>query len=213
MTNFAGTSADGTAYMWSAAWATSHDAVTGVSAETTSTQIQLAINNSSFQIRRGFLYFDTSALGASALISAASLWLYCTDNAVKIVAMKGTQNAALVTADFDAFTGSAYSSVTPGTWGWCEIPFNQQGMDDINKTGTTKISIRESDHDYDDVTPIALTVANFRSSNYADPAFHPYLAVTYTTGWSAGDFLGVANANIGKIMGVSKASIGKVIGV
>ena len=63
---------------------------------------------------------------------------------------------------------------------WNEINFNQQGIDDINKTGTTKICCREYDHDYLNVSP---GTGRYRATGLlgATYASRPYLTITYST--------------------------------
>lgn len=136
---------------------------------------------------RSFLYFDTSAIPDTATITGVKLYLYsAADYPSTACAMKGTQADTLADTDFDSFSGSSYGYATVAAAGnWFYITFDSTGCSDINKTGTTKICVREYDHDYSNVTPGASGSHYYNCGfYYADdtntPSRKPYIVVTYT---------------------------------
>ena len=133
-------------------------------------------------IGRGFLYFDTSSLGSDSIITSAILGGYISSitSTSTIYALKGIQGDILTTADYDAYTGTSYGSVTGTINSYNYINFNSTGINDVNKTGTTKICIRSSG-DYDASSWVYPTkIVYIYSSDQSGTSQDPKLEVTYT---------------------------------
>ena len=145
-----------------------------------------------YAIYRGYLYFNTAFLGADAVILSASLWIYVTD----IVDDDGTlyiriQNgmpdypsAPLDSGDYyigadglrysgNLSTGNA-SAFTDETWN--VIDFYGGELDHVNKTGYTKLCLRELTYDIFDYAPSGSNNLEFDSADGTNP---PYLLVEY----------------------------------
>ena len=195
---FYGTTADGYVQMLDEAiYADAHDAATG-EATTAGNDNICPVNYLApgFYVYRGFLYFDTSGLPDTCVVTGAVLSIYgqgaaqqdeddagTADNCV----FKGTQGAVLANADFDAFTGNM---ITAGNFSW-EYPLAVDAYtaatltdidsDDfgyISKTGTTKFCVRTRG-DKDNATPTGLNRDYFWSGDKG-AGFYPKLVVTYT---------------------------------
>ncbi|MBI5541361.1 MAG: T9SS type A sorting domain-containing protein [Bacteroidia bacterium] len=102
-------------------------------------------------IARAFMDFNTSNIPDNATICSAKLKFAAIitppDYIGSLCAMKGTQLQPLSIQDFDAFSGLEYGHVL-GNATTKDINFNANGISDINKTGLTKICVREYGHDY-----------------------------------------------------------------
>jgi hypothetical protein len=142
-----------------------------------------------YRVHRGFLFFDTS--GVVGNVGAVSLFCYHATTAetwAKYMAQEGLQAYPL--PDFTDFstgwTGGSYGSVTPADNQYKEIVFNSTGIGNINQAGLTKICIRESDHDWDDVSPGFETTlkytGDFVSSDSEGTDFDPYLEIEISEG-------------------------------
>jgi len=135
------------------------------------------------EIDRSFFYFNTSDLPDNATIVTATLSLYGYSTAESTVCVQeGTQSDTLTTEDYDAFTGNEFGHTTSWTTsGYNNISFNDTGKGKINKTGTTKLCVREYPHDYSNVDPGA---TNCRCGMYyadqANSAYDPKLVITYS---------------------------------
>lgn len=136
----------------------------------------------SAKIDRAFLFFNTSSIPDDACILSANLKLSpgytCTYTHTSVCAMKGVQNASLALTDFDAFTGSEYGHVTWDQYNLNTIAFNSTGINDIDKTGTTKICCREYQYDYLNSTP-ATGVIVYNDFQFGENANKPALEITY----------------------------------
>jgi hypothetical protein len=178
---------DGVVFNNNADWAACRNATSGsgymASTETKDEQAMRAYYGyagTKFAIYRSFFYFDTSPLGASAILSAVDLLIYgYTNKQSSVCAMKGTQADPYGFDDYDAFSGSEYGHVAWAINQYNTISFNAAGIADINKTGVTKICCREYDHDYLDVSPGTSSYSNgcYFADYGADRA--PKLVVTY----------------------------------
>lgn len=142
---------------------------------------------------RGFCAADTSAIGAAATISAATLYVYIgaatTTRGGSLCLVAGSQAAgtSLTANDFDNVGSTLLSDTTPavsGLTGWVAFPLNAAGLAAIQKTGTTLLAIRSSFDLNNDTTGIVTgdqLQAYARSSEYTtDTTKRPYLEVTYT---------------------------------
>ncbi len=110
---------------------------------------------SGFYIWRAFFMFDTD--GITYTPSSCKLHIHgATDvyNRDGVSVQQGTQGDTLVNADFDAFSGSYFDYIA--AWNQLEynvFTFNPTGVAAINKTGLTKLCVREYVHDYLNATP------------------------------------------------------------
>ncbi len=179
---------------------------------------------------RGLWTLDTSPLGASANISAATFSLMGTASKTDNLSAspKGNIYAAapasdndLVNGDFTTLSSTPFSDtdITYAAWVldtfYNDFAFNATGIAAISKTGITKLGGRDVDYDVGQTEPNYVDSAASRMSSWgADKGVgkKPKLVITYTTGW-ANKFNGAANAAIGKINGVAIAGISKVNGV
>ncbi|MEA3272333.1 MAG: hypothetical protein U9P90_01545 [Patescibacteria group bacterium] len=169
-----------------ATWADAHDAATGDSVSDNDNSLNYAFETcyslSQYFASRGYFYFLTSSIPGN--IVTVDLKGYAINLAVAqtIYAMKGTQADTLTTADFDAFSGSAYGSTTWTAGAYRTISFNSTGISEINQSGTTKICLR-MDKDYNDVAPTACNQRNgiyFADNTGTDK--DPYLEITVSAG-------------------------------
>lgn len=188
-------------------FATVHDATTGTGAPATAATggspllYSTAINADKWNaIYRGAYFFSTSALGASASISAAVFSLY--PNSSHTSALGGVMeidrintssaNNNLATSDYNVAnfdsvrqaTGIAFASLATGG-AYNNFTLNATGISNINKTGITKFGTRIS-FDLDNSAP-AWSANKGSGSNhyYADQpgtTTDPKLVITYTTG-------------------------------
>ncbi len=195
-------------------WATVHGAATGTFADITFTSAAIQVDSNagkipSCSIYRTFLPFDTSAIPASATISAATLNVYPTsvsnfdnDGADYLTVVQTSQSTdtTLATSDYD-LCGSVSSptegvdsgqrkdltSVSVSTY--LTFTLNTTGQGWIKKagqssacSGTNGIScfgIREG-HDTTNSAAVSTNVAVISTSEETGTAQDPYLSVTYT---------------------------------
>ena len=172
-------------------YSTVHDATTmtndGYGADDAYTENEAY--SSTFQIGRSFLSFDTSALPDNAVIESAVLRLYPvgttrSGDGASCVIVQSTQasETSLVDGDWDQLGtvsgGSlAYSSMAAGAYR--EISLNATGLSWINKTGFTKLGIRDSG-DISNTVPSAGTYNSLMYANGEGGANPPELVVTYS---------------------------------
>mgnify|MGYP001594990095 CR=1 FL=1 len=145
-------------------------------------------------ITRAFFEFDTSAIDDSATITAASLtaYLQTTYNGVLgdglgVTAASQTDSTNLVAGDFDnvgsSWTDSAiaYSTIYAGA-GNQTFTFNATGRSGINKTGGTKLAVRDSSFDIANSPPGVPPSANiYATISMSASDNDPYLSVTAVT--------------------------------
>lgn len=186
-------------------WSTTRSAGTGDQANAIGASITPGTYGSTsgpqYYIFRGFNVFDTSFLGSSASISAASLneWVVSVRNDTNdgtdyMTLVQATQasTSTLATSDFgavgtteaiDSGERKDLSSVSAGAY--LTFTFNATGRGFINKTGDTKIAKREG-HDFANVDPASgvdkWNYLELYTSEQAGTANDPYLSVTYTAG-------------------------------
>lgn len=149
--------------------------------------------------RAGFV-FNTSALGAGAVIISAKFCLYgsaklddisITPN-INIYPFTPTDPASLVAADYSQTGGAtptAYSSViTYANWsitGYNEFALNAAGLAAISLTGNTLISTRNANYDASGDTPGNIAAnASYLNAYMVEKGtiYRPYLEITYTSG-------------------------------
>lgn len=136
----------------------------------------------SFEIYRGFVTFDTSALPDDLNIISAVLKLMVSANSVysnfDIVVQTGNGLHPKVPPDNpnSPLDGSDYyfgyyfgdggrypAEMAPGQYGWVVIELNDQGISWINKTGLTKFVLRSS-KDINSIPPTTQEYLNFYES-------------------------------------------------
>lgn len=192
-----------------ASWANAHDATSG-GADYTSTaalMIYTYYYNSNYGIARAFFPADTSGLTSGATITAGELYFYTdievsmsdTSQGVYIVqtfqnstsALQGDDwvdcgsdngNAGRANQTSIQTGGSRAGTYFTNTGTWYSIVMDETGRGWINKTGVTKIGVREGF----DLTNTAIGSQKINSiyirwSPYTGSTYDPYLAVTYTS--------------------------------
>jgi hypothetical protein len=174
-------------------WADPHDATSGTVILTGDT-IFVGYHNSGastyyYTIDRGFLSFLLN-IGSGATISAVALSLYVHSHTgvnYGFNVYEGTQasDTTLASGDFDA-CGTTYYATAPTITDsqYCVWNFNATGIAAINKTGYTKLSLRQGSNDVADVDPSSAIAANtvIHSSRSAGTSEDPYITITYTAG-------------------------------
>jgi len=105
-----------------------------------------------YQIVRAFTRHDTSALSAATITAVsfkAKTHTNQGDSAVTtgstVYCYAGTQSSSLTTSDYNSFGSTIFGTVASGTTAnvWKTITFNAAGRSHINKTGDTKLCLRD----------------------------------------------------------------------
>ena len=149
------------------------------------------ITYATYQVDRGFVFFDTSPIPDGATITSVSLGLYgqadssATDFDITITNGQPTSPSdPLVGTDFNKnnYSGSGGTFNTAGftTSGYNTITLNSTGQGWINKTGTTKLCLRSS-RDISSTTPTGNEYVSVYASEQTGTSQDPQLTVTYTT--------------------------------
>ena len=186
-------------------WDIAHNGTIGYSADYTADVAEArcaeAIGVVLYGIYRAFIPFDTSSIPSDAIITNATLSVYCsavlyggsaTYNYVRVVGQTTqASTTSLITADYDncgdthspQFGSDTQIQVDPTTAGlWHNFPFNSTGLGWIGKGtgGECKIGLRLGF----DVVDVAIgtdvtSTFQFRTSEYTGTDYDPYLIVTY----------------------------------
>jgi hypothetical protein len=159
------------------------------------------ITYNTYQVDRGYVYFDTSSIPDSVEIASATLYLYgqadnsTTDFNISINSgMPTYPTDPLAATDFNKtyYTDGGGSLTTSGfsIAGYNAITLNSTGLGWINKTGTTKFCIRSS-RDVAATTPTGDEYVTVYATEQTGTANDPYLVVNYSplvtaTGISSG---------------------------
>lgn len=189
-------------------WATAHDATDGNVADYTGTQTRVVTGDTlgvnTYYIRRSFFPIDTSGLGDSDVITAATLNLYVNavpnngdndgNDFLTVVQTSQASTSSLTTADYDQAgsvsnptegvdTGQRkdISSITNGST--VTFTLNSTGMGWIDKTGVSMFGVREGHDVLNDAYAGADNTFNqvrFATSETTGTSQDPYLSVTYT---------------------------------
>ena len=148
-------------------------------------------------VRRPILLFDTSSLGAGAIISATILSLYgylksdtlSITPDIDIYTSSPGHNTYLAAADYGQVqavsqTGSPITFGNFSATGYNNFTFNATGRGNISKTGISKFGARNSNYDVSE-TPPAWTAdegSSFQmyAAERANTTQDPKLVVTYT---------------------------------
>jgi len=176
-----------------AGWSAIHDAGSGTAINTGNGYISAEVDTGPvYAIHRYLCPIDTSALGATATITGATLKIYTLGDVLPehefnaaIVATTPASNTAIALADYSAFGATVGSDIVSlGASTDYTFTFNATGLDWINKTGYTQIGIRNHRNDISNVAPsyYDYTTILFEASKYIT------LTITYTKP-SSGAFL------------------------
>ena len=150
---------------------------------------------------RGIFLFDTSALTAAAVISAAtqSLWGTAKQNEnsgspdINIYSSAPASNTQVVAGDFDSLGTTPYADTAVTYAGWSttgnnNFVYNATGLAAISKTGITKTGCRNANYDVANSAP-TWNVANASDGVTGDWADQtgtnqdPKLVVNYSLPW------------------------------
>lgn len=212
-----GSTADGHVTNSGATYATVQAAATGTGVYTAAGGITVGQRflGGTYDIWRGFLYFDTSSIVSSASIDSAVLYVVpsydgsATDFNLTVV--QGTQAATLTTADYSACgstSGGTLSTVGIATESLYAITLDATGRGFITKGGTTKLALRSSL----DISATAPTVEERIAIYGQDDAAgrRPVLAVNYTVATQLSGSAAGAGTATGAITGTFTFSGGAV---
>lgn len=159
-------------------------------------------------ISRSIFPFDTSALTSGAVVSAATLSLWCVSwnicgtntgaeasvaayasNQASLTGITGTDYATLGTIPFSPTNSNMYSGSTTG---YSDLVLNSTGIAAVSKTSVTRLGTR-CGYDVDNIVPPTTTYygggvdsANVYFSAQTGTANDPRLTVTYTLPAPAG---------------------------
>jgi hypothetical protein len=197
------TSVDGWIESNQTGWDTAHDASAGTTADDSGAYVyaRSQLSGSLGIIYRGFMLFDTSAIGSDT-VSAATLSLegglkVNTDNDgddfIAIVSSTPASNTAIVTGDFDQCgdsiddptemhdVGGRIDIGSISTSAYNDWTLNSTGLAEIDTGGVSKFGVREG-HDILD-NPVAASSANyvgFLSADTVGTTSDPKLVVTHS---------------------------------
>ena len=189
---------DANVYSISTSWATARDTGAGLTRRGgTINYCDAELSGADYAVNRDFSTIDTSSLGSSASISAAtyqvtSSWLDCVTDGIRTYNIYNSSHSdTIVAGDFTLAGSTAWSDsthldtdFTAGSQNNNIIwTFNATGRTGINKTGYTKLCIRNTNKDVDNVAPTDLKyVASYNITGANDAI----LSVTYTVGVAGG---------------------------
>lgn len=152
--------------------------------------------NEWWNLWRGFFLFDSSGLGASAVISAGVFSIYGTEKYdacsitpdINVYSSAPASNTDIVAGDFDSVGSTAYcdTAITYANFddaGYNDFTFNATGLAAISKTSITKLGTRNANYDVTGNTP-GYSNGNAYSRvkcYFADQGSNkPKLVITYT---------------------------------
>jgi hypothetical protein len=169
-------------------WATARSG-NGLSVVAANTTIQVRadqVSSSDWRVNRAFLMFNTSSLGSGAKVNTCSLVLNCQrangSRTVNIYGATPASNTVIATSDWGNIGTTAFASAqTISSTGAKTFTLNASGIANINPTGYSRFSIRNSS-DYDNSAP--------SNDGSGDPQFYAlengsnygYLSINYTPG-------------------------------
>jgi hypothetical protein len=146
-------------------------------------------NSAGFHILRSALFFDTSALPDTAVITSATLSLYgyldASQTEFDITVVDGSLlNDPIVVGDYgdllnQTTSGGAFNTTGFSTSGYNDIPLTAAGVGWISKTGMTQFGLRSSR----DITAIAPSTSESVAvySYEQGVGYRPQLNVSYDT--------------------------------
>ncbi len=179
--------------------------------------------------RRGIYLFDTAGLPNGAVISLAVLSLYGASKTqtssfspdINIYASNPNTNTDVIASDYATVLSTPFcdTPITYAGWdvaGYNDFTLNAAGRAAIDKAGVSKFGGKNASYDAASSSPAwENNKASFMDvyNSEQGAGFKPKLVVTYTTGWSGGNPLGVVVATVAKINGVALADIAELNGV
>lgn len=146
-------------------------------------------------LARGFFLYDTSALGASAIISVATVGLYFDakvttlgTNDIHIVSSTPNSNTVLANGDYSQVGSTSFgnwANAVFGGAGYMTKNLDANGISNVSKTGISKFAIRCSSDLNNNTTGISWSNSSvmnysFTSGGYAGTTRDPKLDITYT---------------------------------
>lgn len=184
-----------------ATYALAHDEATAEVVNTTAQYLEVgqyfSVANG-YNVSRGGLFFDTSALPNGCAIISATLTLTIASSytgvAFDLTLVSGADfGASLVAGDFGDLLDDITSYGAVSTTGWsidtaADITINAAGLATISKTGVTKWGLRSS-RDISDTTPKLngessyneeIQVWTSEEAESGDGSYRPKLVITYT---------------------------------
>jgi hypothetical protein len=144
--------------------------------------------SSNYYLDRGFMYFDTSAIGASSTVTDVSANFTLTADAsatdFDITIVSSTAADPLTTGDWGNVGSTSFGAVT--TVGIAvnsntSVTLNASGIAAINKAGITEFAFRSS-LEIANTAPTGWDRVFIASADHGTPSYFPYLSVTYTSG-------------------------------
>jgi hypothetical protein len=176
--------ADGEVYQGGTDWSAARSAASGFDLDSSSVFRSAAMvaekSGSNYIIHRSFFYFDTSAIEGSISQVIEKLFRYgsITGN---VIAILGMQSDPLILDDFDQFGSDIFGEQEwSGGYDYKSINFDSEGIDAIQKGGTTLICNKEYDHDFLDSPPgDGLSFGGgCYFSDYSGTTYDPYLQIS-----------------------------------
>lgn len=151
----------------------------------------LSVGN--YDINELFFKYDTSSLGASAVISDAAYYFYCPSKNIDdagdfpfIHLRQYNWGASVDTGDFRPTNGTSSGDTFLGLQSYNSISesayfnlSNVNGPDSINKTGTTYV-YQVTDESETTNAPTGSNYLNIRMADYTGTSQDPYVFITYT---------------------------------
>ena len=153
------------------------------------------------QLSRGIALFNTAGLGASAVVSAGTLSLWCQQKSdppawapdINIYSSAPGSNTGLAISDYGTLgttafsTAKTYAGITTGAYN--DFALNASGLAAIALAGVTKLGIRNANYDVANVSPTwssnGQSLVDFSTADVAGTTEDPRLVVTYTLPVSA----------------------------
>ena len=184
------------------AWDNVRGATTGTASDDTSgfvvsTQGLYIVRADTYSatIRRGFLLFDTSSLGAGATISSATLSVYATiivntsnfgNDTLCVITTTPDSNTGLVGTDYDnvgsTLQATAIDITTITTGVYTNFTLNSTGLANVSKTSVTKFGLRIGE-DINNSPPIdSSNQVTMSAAETTGTSEDPKLEVVYTVG-------------------------------
>lgn len=173
-------------------YATAHDATTGVLSGTGTTANVGQYNSlGTYGIYRSVLYFDTTSLGANAILSAATLKLRgqsengSEDYSIEIYEWTPATAGTITSSDYNqtAYGATLYASMTTSTWittGYNNFTLSPTSL--VKQTASTTIGVRSSKDTANTAPGTGVTEhVSFRTVETSGTTSDPTLSVTYTT--------------------------------
>ncbi len=148
-----------------------------------------------YALYRAIYLFDTSGLGASAVISAATLSIYGEDKFdtptwipnINIYSSNPLSNIDLGAGDYDCLGGTAFSdtAITYASWstsGYNSFALNATGIAAVAKTGISKFGARNAQYDVAGSSPATANSYAGVTGYFSEQGtgYKPKLVITYT---------------------------------